>query len=244
MENVEEALRVLYTTTNPSLRRSADKWLQDFQASDAAWELATNLISAGGSAESRLFGCTVLCNKLRGGNLGGLPPESATSLRTALLQRLASLSGEYGALVANVGPQLCRAIASLLVGGVTALLGDPAFAALPAPSMLHVLALVPEGGAFLETEEIEAMQVLHAPYPNPEPDLSLSLSLTLTLTLTLTLCVPRCCSSRGSTPRTAARTRHRARTRRRSNPKPKPNPDPTPNPNRNPNRNPNPNPNP
>ena len=165
MENVEEALRVLYTTTNPSLRRSADKWLQDFQASDAAWELATNLISAGGSAESRLFGCTVLCNKLRGGNLGGLPPESATSLRTALLQRLAGLSGEYGALVANVEPQLCRAIASLLVGGVTALLGDPAFGALPAPSMLRVLALVPEGGAFLETDEIEAMQALLAPSP-------------------------------------------------------------------------------
>ena len=105
----------------------------------------------------------MLCNKLRGGNLGGLPPESATSLRTALLLRLAGLSGEYGALVANVEPQLCRAIASLLVGGVTALLGDPAFGALPAPSMLRVLALVPEGGAFLETEEIEAMQVLLAP---------------------------------------------------------------------------------
>lgn len=162
MENVEEALRVLYTTTNPSLRRSADKWLQDFQASDAAWELATGLISSGRSAESRLFGCTVLCNRLRGGNLGGLPPESAKSLRTALLQQLARLSGER-ALVANVEPQLCHAIASLLVGGVTALLGDPAFGALPAPSMLRVLALVPESGAFLETEEIEAMQVLLAP---------------------------------------------------------------------------------
>lgn len=102
----------------------------------------------------------MLCNKLRGGNFGGLPPESATSLRVALLQQLAALGGEYGALVANVEPQLCRAIASLLVGGVTALLGDPAFAALPAPSMLRVLSLVPEGGAFLETEEIEEMQVL------------------------------------------------------------------------------------
>ena len=160
MDHVEEALRVLYTTTNPSLRQSADKWLQDFQASDAAWELAVALISSGASAESRLFGCTVLCNKLRGGNLGGLPPESATSLRVALLQQLAALGGEYGALVANVEPQLCRAIAALLVGGVAALLGDPAFAALPAPSMLRVLALVPEGGALLETEEIEEMQIL------------------------------------------------------------------------------------
>ena len=162
LAQVEEALHVLYTTADASLRQQADAWLRDFQASDSAWEVAVALVS-GGAPEVRIFGATVLCNKLRGGNLGGLPPESATSLRTALLQRLASLSGEYGALVANVEPQLCRAIASLLVGGVTALLGDPAFGALPAPSMLRVLALVPEGGAFLETEEIEAMQALLAP---------------------------------------------------------------------------------
>ena len=137
MENVEEALRVLYTTTNPSLRRSADKWLQDFQASDAAWELATNLISAGGSAESRLFGCTVLCNKLRGGNLGGLPPESATSLRTALLQRLASLSGEYGALVANVEPQLCRAIQGLAIDSLHAYAKHADVFVILAPKITH-----------------------------------------------------------------------------------------------------------
>ena len=148
MDRVEEALRVLYTTTSPSLRQSADTWLQDFQASDAAWELAVGLISSGAAAESRLFGATVLCNKLRGGNLGGLPPESAASLRAALLQQLAALRG--GA-AANVEQQLCRAVASLLVDGVAALLGDPAFAALPAPSMLGVPALVPEGGALLST---------------------------------------------------------------------------------------------
>ena len=41
MDNVEEALRVLYTPQPTRLSasgQSADKWLQDFQASDAVWD--------------------------------------------------------------------------------------------------------------------------------------------------------------------------------------------------------------
>ncbi len=156
-QQVEEALRVLYTTADASLRQSADRWLQEFQASEAAWEASVNLIASGATAEAKLFGATVLCNKLRGGNLGGLVPTAATSLRAALLQQLAALGDGGGASLLQ---QLCRAVAALLVGGVGALLADAHFAALPAPSMLRVLSLVPEGGAFLEEAEVEAAQLL------------------------------------------------------------------------------------
>ena len=184
MEQVEEALRVLYTTSDARQRLRADAWLQEFQASQESWEIAARMVGAGSGAESRLFGATVLCTKLRGDNCGGLPPEAAANLRSVLLRHLGSLpSGRVYASLPSAAlvKQLCRACSMLLGnGGMGALLADVAFAALPASAMLGVLALIPEGGAFLSGAETDATQLLllawlqhayveGAPFPAPLP---------------------------------------------------------------------------
>ena len=158
MEQVEDTLRVLYSTSDAQQRQTADAWLREFQASQAAWEIAVGLLTSGHTADSKLFGATVLCTKLRGDNCGGLPPESAAILRSVLLQHLGAMNADSEA---NLHAQLCRACSLLLGnGGVGSLVSDPAFASLGAAAMLAILALIPEAGAFLSDAETVATQLL------------------------------------------------------------------------------------
>ena len=157
MEQVEEALRILYTTSDAQQRQGADAFLREFQSSYAAWDGAVRLIQAG-TGDSRMFGATVLCTKLRGDNCGGLPAQAGAALRTILLQQLGSLGDSTAS---GLHAQLCRACSMLLgAGGMGSLLADPAFASLPVGSILGVLALIPEAGAFLSDTETDAMQQL------------------------------------------------------------------------------------
>ena len=164
-----EALRVLYSTHDASIRQSADAWLQDFQASDVAWEASLHLLRSS-DAQAKFFGSTVLCTKLRGGGGGGLPPASSGQLRTSLLQQLGSLDPDGPR---NIQQQCCRACALLLGdGGMASLLADPDFAALTAENMLQILAFVPESGTFVDSSTTGAAQRMlvawlgHACTPN------------------------------------------------------------------------------
>ena len=82
MQQVEQALSVLWTTQNAAERAQANDWLTAFQESSAAWEACASLLSAGSTDDTRLFGCTVLCNKLRRGC--ELPPAEQGALRRRL----------------------------------------------------------------------------------------------------------------------------------------------------------------
>ena len=86
--------------------------------------------------------CALTCARVAGARV-----EDTSACNANSGQRDGGGSGDSGGAS---NQQLCRAVAALLVGGVGALLADAHFAALPAPSMLRVLSLVPEGGAFLE----------------------------------------------------------------------------------------------
>lgn len=155
MDKLTEALQVLWTTSDPSERARADAWLRSFQDSSEAWQLSLQLVQSAESGDARLFGVTILCNKLRGGAGGGLPSADIRGLRGALLSVLRA--GAQGRL----HHQLCRAI-SLLLGdvGIQDLLSDPQFAELPMPTVLELLGLIPLAGGWLKDAEVEQMQLL------------------------------------------------------------------------------------
>ena len=158
MNQVEQALSVLWTTQNAAERAQANDWLTAFQESAAAWEACASLLSAGSTDDTRLFGCTVLCNKLRRGC--ELPPAEQGALRRHLAAQLAAVAP------GRLRAQLCRAVASLVIDSgqgehpTMAMLASAEFGALRADALLEVLALVPECGAFLSDGEVLAIQEL------------------------------------------------------------------------------------
>ena len=149
---VEEALRVLYTTTDTHMRTQADQWLRGFQDSAAAWQIAVSLV-AEGQTDAKFFGATVLCNKLRGGGGGGLTPEDAKALRSELLKYVGQL--EAGKLRS----QLARAVASL-VEHPSELLADAQFGTLHLDVMLQIFALVPDCSCWLTAADVDSMNNL------------------------------------------------------------------------------------
>ena len=69
-EQAQEALHALYTTPDAGVRKQADEWLRGLQDSSDGWRIGVDLVSEGRTAEAKLFGATLLCNKLRGGSRG------------------------------------------------------------------------------------------------------------------------------------------------------------------------------
>ena len=145
---VEAALHALMNTTDTDARRAADAGLRQFQATAQAWNTAVALIANAASPQAKLFGATILCNKLRGGRGGGLAPADVNALRGRCLQLLRGI--ESGQLLS----QLCRAVCLLLVdvadGPGSLLLREAASANLPIDTTLELLTLVPDGGAWLQ----------------------------------------------------------------------------------------------
>ena len=90
-------------------RKQADEWLQQFQATQAAWQVGLALVqSKAATLQQRTFGATLLTNKLRGGGGGGLAAADRTGLRVQILTALREI--EAGPLRS----QCCRAVALLL----------------------------------------------------------------------------------------------------------------------------------
>ena len=130
----------------------------------------------------RIFGATVLANKLASADEDRLPPPTAHELREELLRLLRGLGA--GSLRA----QVCRAIAAIPSRrdehATTALRGSAHFASLDLGAMLELLSACAEYGRGQSQAEIGAMQQLMlelldhshggAPFPRSLPAPSLS----------------------------------------------------------------------
>lgn len=168
---VEQACATLWTTHETEARRQADQWLTAWQATPSAWAVALHLAQHGSSADLRLFGASVLHNKLRRGGRHELGRREAVGLRAELLC-LAS----QPECATRLRSKLCQAVATLVTvdaadeverGGWPAAMVEHASAALlraacnaglPADACLELLALVAEEGDGMQTEA-EAMHM-------------------------------------------------------------------------------------
>ncbi|KAL1527478.1 hypothetical protein AB1Y20_016143 [Prymnesium parvum] len=138
-QQVSQAVHVLHSTADPSLRREADRWLRAFQQSAAAPDVCLRLLSA--AELPQFFAANVLSSRLRSAPLP--PPPAAAHLRSQLLRHLAAPPPRAAAL------QLCRALALLADGSVDVLLADEAFALLPPRGAMELLAALPAAGGGL-----------------------------------------------------------------------------------------------
>lgn len=111
---VAQAVQVLNHDIQSCNRVAANQWLVQFQQTDAAWEVATSILTSNSSYvhdfEVELFSAQVLKRKIQ--NEGGcLQPEARTALQTALL---------LAAKRFNSGPpplltQICLALSALVL---------------------------------------------------------------------------------------------------------------------------------
>ena len=85
---VEEQLKILWTTTDAAARKAADEWLTKFQSSYEAWAAGIALVASGSTEDTKLFGATVLSTKLRSGGADSLPGEAAEHMLEALLGQI------------------------------------------------------------------------------------------------------------------------------------------------------------
>ena len=125
---------------DPRRAVEANSWLTAMQDTDAAWELAPQLLQAS-ALEVRFFGANVLSKKCRT-DTAQLPTESRQSLLGQLLVMVAS---------AERGPvcgRLCLAVAATVVStseaqGLHGLFAQTSFTSLPQVLMLEILSYIP-----------------------------------------------------------------------------------------------------
>ena len=160
MEQVEQALQVLWTTADAGQRKAADEWLRQFQTTTEAWQVGHALLKGGTSEDKKLFGATLLCTKLRGGACGGLARDAAESLRTEVATVASML------YAGKLRSQCLRAVALLLAGiageseVIACALSDVGRVGLAIDATLELLSLIPETGAWLTPSETESTQLL------------------------------------------------------------------------------------
>ena len=132
-----------HSTAHCGGRRAAqaNAWLVEMQASQAAWQLAPQLMQAA-AEEVRFYGASTLYKKCRT-DIAQVPAEA----RAPLLGQLLSMAA--GAAAGPVRRHLCLAVAATVVaaseavGGLAGLLGHAGFAALPKVAMLEILSFLP-----------------------------------------------------------------------------------------------------
>ena len=138
-EQAAEMVMALYH--DPSRAAQANAWLVEMQASEAAWQLAPQLMQAA-AEEVRFYGASTLYKKCRT-DIAQVPAEA----RAPLLGQLLSMAA--GAAAGPVRRHLCLAVAATVVaaseavGGLAGLLGHAGFAALPKVAMLEILSFLP-----------------------------------------------------------------------------------------------------
>ena len=155
---VEEAYALMLQTTDDAQRRQAHEWLLAFQSSAEAWTAGAGLIASGSSSEARVFGATMLCNKLKGAMGGGLSPTDALGLRSELLRLL------VGVTDGKLRAQVCRAIAALVgccegdgAQATVSLLASSHVASLRVEAILELLTLIPSAGGWRSDGEVSVV---------------------------------------------------------------------------------------
>lgn len=143
LQQVHQAIQVLYRGSNPAEQQQANRWLMDFSGSQEAWEVAGQLLSSD-SAEARYYGANLFF--IKGNNdWATLPLESRVSLRSNLLN--------YLKITAGMGPspvsmRLAHALASISLRttrGCTKLLEETMQMASISPGVfLEILCVLPE----------------------------------------------------------------------------------------------------
>ncbi|KAJ3376267.1 Nuclear import receptor [Allomyces arbusculus] len=111
------AVGTLYSATQESLRQTAAHWLEQFEASDAAWEVATTTLAAppttqGVTFEARVFAAQVIRHKVTR-DLYKLAPAQVAQLREAILNILGTTQPAPPS--AAVVTQLCCALAEMAI---------------------------------------------------------------------------------------------------------------------------------
>ncbi|KAI3833657.1 hypothetical protein MKX03_022435 [Papaver bracteatum] len=174
---VKEALNALYHHPDDSVRMQADRWLQDFQRTIDAWQVADNLLHDASSNQETLIFCAQTLRSKVQKDFEELPSEAFRPLRDSLNGLLKKL---------HKGPPIVRtqisiAVAALAVhvsaedwgdGGIVNWLRDemnshpeciPSFlellTVLPQEAFSHKIAARPERRRQFEKELISAAEV-------------------------------------------------------------------------------------
>lgn len=106
MDQVKQALHAMYSASNETDKINASKFLEQFQKSEAAWEITHTILTSNDSLEVVLFAAQTLRSKVTY-DLNQLPEHNYTQLRESLLQMLSSQSHKV------VRTQLSIAVAQL-----------------------------------------------------------------------------------------------------------------------------------
>ncbi|ODM90983.1 Transportin-3 [Orchesella cincta] len=118
LEQVYRAVHTLYNDSNSipmSDKQAASSWLNDFQRSVKAWEIADQLLHKKMDLYSCYFGAHTLRTKIQG-FFHELPLEAHLSLRDSLLQHIAAISSDTDHIIVT---QLCLAVAHLILQAST-----------------------------------------------------------------------------------------------------------------------------
>ncbi|KAI9592476.1 armadillo-type protein [Syncephalis fuscata] len=106
---VLQALSALYGTSDSATKEQANRWLGEFQSTEAAWKTADGLLSdSAGNLEVRLFAAQTFRKKITY-DLHQLDTAARLSLRDALLMQLAQYKTGPTVLIT----QICLALAAL-----------------------------------------------------------------------------------------------------------------------------------
>eukprot|EP00039_Didymoeca_costata_P022682 m.4997 g.4997 ORF g.4997 m.4997 type:complete len:952 (-) comp3158_c0_seq1:126-2981(-) len=112
LEQVAQAVSITYTTASDERsRRDASKWLENFQRSVHAWEIADACLHKKISTELSFFAAQTIRLKIQS-YFPELPPETHTQLRNSVLENLKSFTGPESRAIST---QLALAVADLAV---------------------------------------------------------------------------------------------------------------------------------
>lgn len=114
MEEVKQALNLLYSSPDPHLRRQADEWLIRWQQAVQAWQVCDQMLSQGESlpVPCIFFAAQTMRTKIQF-DFHELPASSYSSLRESLLRHLLRFSVEP--CFQMIHTQLAIAIADLAI---------------------------------------------------------------------------------------------------------------------------------
>ena len=110
LENIKQAINLLYSNQNPEQISIVNKFLQTAQRSKIAWDIAFVLIEDNESIMTQHYGASTLTEKIRY-HFNEIPQEMLNELRDKILEKIVQ-TGENGKCKI-ITTKLCVALASL-----------------------------------------------------------------------------------------------------------------------------------